>query len=119
MIPQLGGQIYAMAGMRTELNLKSDAPGVFSGVNTQFNGKGFQNQKFKAIAVLPGQFPVWVARAHTSAARLDSARYAELAHPSILQAPVFFSAVEPGLFDKIIQRYEHAHAPMPAVKTHE
>ena len=46
MIPQLAGQIYAMAGMTTQLNLAASRPGVYRGENTQFNGAGFQNEKF-------------------------------------------------------------------------
>jgi len=34
-IPALGGQIYAMAGMETRLHLLADAPGTFTGRNTQ------------------------------------------------------------------------------------
>ncbi len=43
-IPQLAGQIYAMAGMTTQQNLAADAPGTYRGENMQFNGMGFQNQ---------------------------------------------------------------------------
>ena len=46
LIPQLAGQIYAMAGMTTQLNLAASRPGVYRGENTQFNGTGFQNEKF-------------------------------------------------------------------------
>jgi cytochrome o ubiquinol oxidase subunit II len=116
MIPRLGGQIYAMAGMRTELNLKSDAPGTFAGANTQFNGKGFQNQKFKAIAVSADEFGAWAARVQALPVRLDGPRYAELSQKSVPAAPEFFSDVEPGLFDKVIERYNHGHAAMPAMK---
>lgn len=112
MIPQLGGQIYAMAGMRTELNLKSDASGTFLGQNTQFNGKGFQNQKFRAVAVPAEEFPAWVAKARVQAAgaMLDSPGYARLALQSVPGAPLFYSKVQPGLFEEIMGRYDHAAA---------
>jgi len=42
-IPQLGSQVYAMAGMQTELNLIADAPGRFVGRNTQYSGRGFSD----------------------------------------------------------------------------
>ena len=48
-IPQPAGQIYAMAGMTTQLNLAADAPGTYRGENTQFTGMGFQNQKFPVV----------------------------------------------------------------------
>jgi len=45
-IPQLGGQIYAMAGMRTRLHIYSDYTGTFDGLNTQINGDGFSYMHF-------------------------------------------------------------------------
>ena len=119
MIPRLGGQIYAMAGMRTQVNLKSDAPGIFAGENTQFNGKGFQNQKFKVLAVSPDEFTAWVARVQALPTRLDGPGYAGLSQRSGASAPVFFSEVEPGLFNKIIGRYKHRHAAMQAIKPND
>ncbi|HSW71020.1 MAG TPA: ubiquinol oxidase subunit II, partial [Gammaproteobacteria bacterium] len=40
-IPQLGGQIYAMAGMQTQLHLIADLPGRYRGLATNFSGEGF------------------------------------------------------------------------------
>ena len=51
LMPRLAGQIYAMAGMRTQLNFAADAPGSFRGENVQFNGMGFQNQKFEVASL--------------------------------------------------------------------
>lgn len=50
-IPSLGGQIYTMAGMVTQLNLQADRRGKLGSENSQFNGMGFQNQKFTASAI--------------------------------------------------------------------
>ncbi len=61
-IPSLGGQIYAMAGMVTRLNLKAQATGSFMGENTQYNGEGFQQQRFTAVAMSPDEFSAWVQR---------------------------------------------------------
>jgi len=38
-IPQLGNQIYAMAGMQTRLHLMADEPGTYAGQNQQFSGR--------------------------------------------------------------------------------
>ncbi len=51
LMPRLAGQIAVMAGMRTQLNIQADAPGSFFGENTQFNGFGFQNEKFAVDAM--------------------------------------------------------------------
>jgi cytochrome o ubiquinol oxidase subunit II len=119
MIPRLGGQIYAMAGMRTELNLKSDAPGIFAGENTQFNGKGFQNQKFKVLAVSPDEFAAWVARVQALPTRLDGPKYAEISQRAVASAPMYFSEVESGLFDKIMGRHHHGHGAMQPMKSND
>lgn len=104
-IPQLGSQIYAMAGMQTRLHLMADEAGVYSGQNQQFSGRGFSDMNFKAIAVSPEEFKAWVQRAGQSPHKLDPARMEELAKPSIGYPVTYFSSVKPGLFDDIIDKY--------------
>ena len=67
LMPRLAGQIYAMAGMRTQLNFAADAPGSYLGENVQFNGMGFQDQKFTVDAMDATGFDP-VARAGPGAA---------------------------------------------------
>lgn len=104
-IPQLAGQIYAMAGMQTRLHFLADAPGRFLGRNTQYSGAGFADQTFQAIAMEPGEFTAWVERVRNSGERLDGPRYRELARPSQADPVMYFT--EPGeqLYRGIIQRY--------------
>lgn len=102
MIPRLAGQIYAMAGMRTQLNFAADAPGSFWGENTQFNGIGFQNQKFDVSALDAGGFAHWLAETKAQPNRLDPAEYETLSRRSTLPHPLSFGAVDPGLFDRIV-----------------
>ena len=61
-IPQLGSQIYAMAGMMTRLHLMANEPGVYYGENQQFSGRGFSDMNFKAMATPREQFDVWVQK---------------------------------------------------------
>ena len=56
LMPNLAGQIYAMAGMTTQLNLVTSTSGTYWGENTQFNGLGFQKIKFRVLAVDPASF---------------------------------------------------------------
>jgi cytochrome o ubiquinol oxidase subunit 2 len=107
-IPALGGRIYAMAGMRTELNLLADAAGRFVGRNTQYSGDGFADQQFAAVAMSEGDFDAWVAHAAASPDRLDATTYAELARPSIAAPVAYYSAVEPDLFVGIIRKYDRS-----------
>jgi cytochrome o ubiquinol oxidase subunit 2 len=116
-IPQLGSQIYAMAGMRTRLHLLADEPGVYLGQNQQFSGPGFSYMNFDAIALPPEQFDAWVQKTKQSPNQLDLARYEEIGKPSIGYPVTYFSSVMPGLFDHIIGKYIPTAAnPFPVAK---
>jgi cytochrome o ubiquinol oxidase subunit 2 len=115
-IPQLGSQIYAMAGMQTRLHLMADEPGVYSGQNQQFSGRGFADMNFKAIAHSREQFEAWVLEARESPDRLDLTRYEELSKPSVGYPVTYFSSVEPDLFDSIIRKYTPGKNPGPVGK---
>ena len=117
-IPALGSQIYAMAGMVTKLNLIADRTGQLLGENTQFNGTGFQNQKFIASAMTPQDFAKWISDVRSTGRVLDSATYrhlaqksttgvarAELGTDAMPATAIYFSSVEPGFFDAIVNRY--------------
>ncbi|MEZ5788191.1 MAG: ubiquinol oxidase subunit II [Xanthobacteraceae bacterium] len=108
MIPALGGQIYAMAGMETRLNLLADEPGQFAGRNMQYSGSGFANQHFTAIATSDQDFEAWVAKARQSGKTLDNAAYEQLAKPSQLHPVTYYAAFEPNLFARIIAKYAPA-----------
>jgi cytochrome o ubiquinol oxidase subunit 2 len=102
LMPRLAGQIYAMAGMRTQLNFAAAAPGTFSGENAQFNGMGFQNQKFAVAALDADGFGRWLAQVKAQPNRLDGAEYQVLSRRTVLPNPLAFGAVDPGLFDRIV-----------------
>src|SRR5580704_3702159 len=42
-VPQLGSQIYTMAGMTSQLALQADTPGDYAGLSVQFSGDGFSD----------------------------------------------------------------------------
>jgi cytochrome o ubiquinol oxidase subunit 2 len=117
MIPALGGQIYAMAGMQTRLHLLSDKPGRFVGRNMQYSGRGFADQQFDAIATSKEEFDAWVAKAKASGSALDAETYGELAKPSTKVPVSYYSDVEPNLFDSIIAKWRQGDVtdPAPAV----
>ncbi len=102
LMPRLAGQIYAMAGMRTQLALQADGPGSFFGENVQFNGMGFQNEKFAVDAKDKAGFADWVAEVRAQPSRLDAAEYERLSRRSTLPHPLAFGAVEAGLFDRVV-----------------
>jgi cytochrome o ubiquinol oxidase subunit 2 len=105
-IPQLGSQIYAMAGMQTRLHLLADKPGTYAGQNQQFTGRGFADMHFQANAVSREEFESWVERIRQSPEKLDLERYRKLAKPSVGHHPVtYFSSVKPDLFVYILRKF--------------
>jgi cytochrome o ubiquinol oxidase subunit 2 len=101
-VPQLGSQIYTMAGMATELNLQADNPGSFPGLSAQFSGDGFSDMRFEVTAMAPGAFARWVDEAHAQGGALNLEQYALLAQPSSQEPPRTFGSVSAGLFDAIL-----------------
>jgi len=102
-IPKLGSQIYAMAGMQTQLSLVADKPGVFNGMSANFSGDGFADMRFKAVATDEAGFESWVAKAKAGPA-LDMASYPLLARPSENDAVRTYGAVDPKLYDAILMQ---------------
>ncbi len=105
-IPQLGSQIYAMAGMQTRLHLLADTPGTYSGHNQQFSGRGYSDMFFKANAVSREEFQSWVQKIRQSPEKLDLDRYEKLAKPSVNTPVTYFSAVQPDLFLYILRKFD-------------
>ncbi|WP_398287794.1 cytochrome ubiquinol oxidase subunit II [Sphingomonas nostoxanthinifaciens] len=108
LIPQLAGQIYAMAGMTSQLNLEASRAGVFRGENAQFNGQGFQAEKFDVIARTPAAFATWVGRVQASNHPLDAAATATIFRRSVLPHPVAFSAAPDDLFRRVLARSQES-----------
>jgi cytochrome o ubiquinol oxidase subunit II len=108
-IPQLGGQIYAMAGMQTKLHLVADEAGDYAGMSANFSGEGFSDMKFRAIATTPEAFAAWVNTVKASQAKLDGVNYAALAAPSEKHPVQYFSKVDANLFQKIVASYNNGH----------
>jgi cytochrome o ubiquinol oxidase subunit 2 len=101
-VPQLGSQIYTMAGMTSQLHLQADKPGKYLGLSAQFSGEGFADMRFD-VSVLPADaYAKWLADAKATGPTLDGAAYAALAKPSKAVAPATYKALAPGLFDSIV-----------------
>lgn len=107
-VPQLAGQIYAMAGMQTRLQMLADQPGTFVGRNSQYSGGGYSKQHFEVQAMSQADFEAWVARAKQAGSRLDATTYPALAAKSRANPITYYSTVEPKLFDSIIDKYRHS-----------
>lgn len=101
-VPKLAGQIYAMAGMTTQLHFAASEPGRFRGENTQFNGMGFQKQKFPVLAQSADDYAAWLARARAGGKTLDMDAFKTLSARSTRAEPILFGSVTPGLFQSIL-----------------
>ena len=81
-VPQLGSQIYTMAGMATQLNLQADKPGTYPGLSAQFSGDGFSDMRFDAAGRAAGRVrQLGYDGARAGGRRWTTAAYAALAQP--------------------------------------
>ena len=101
-VPQLGSQIYTMAGMVTTLHLRADKPGSYPGLSAQFSGAGFSDMRFEVAALPADRFDAWVAETRKGEGSLDASRYRQLAQPASGVAPTTFASVGADLFDAIV-----------------
>jgi len=100
-VPRLGSQIYAMAGMATQLHLQASQPGRYAGLSAQFSGDGFSDMHFDVDAMPQADYDSWASQVRNQGPALDAAAYAALAKPGIA-APGTYRAVAANLFDDIV-----------------
>jgi cytochrome o ubiquinol oxidase subunit 2 len=111
-VPQLGSQIYTMAGMMTRVQLQADYAGTYRGLSANFSGDGFADMRFAVDAVPAWEFERWVhAVRRGSTPALDLQTYADLARPSRAIAPATYRGVVPGLFEAIMNAGMNRQAP--------
>lgn len=104
-IPQLGGQIYAMPGMSTQLHLIADKAGAYDGSSANLSGRGFSGMRFTAQAGSQTNFTNWLETARSSSSQLNQAAYDQLSKPSENNSAALYSSVEHDLYDKIVLKY--------------
>lgn len=104
-IPDLGGQIYAMPGMKTELNLIADNTGEFRGSSANISGEGFAGMYFVTKASTEEDFQKWVKSVKESKDNLDFKTYQQLALPSQNQPVGLYQLKDDGLFNQIMMKY--------------
>jgi cytochrome o ubiquinol oxidase subunit 2 len=115
-IPALGSQIYAMGGMVTQLNLEASKAGRFLGENTMYNGSGFHQQQFTAVAMTPDEFGAWVRKIRANGIPLDTSAYKALSQRSTREqvvaalpqstphdGNVYLKDVSPTLFPAVVE----------------
>lgn len=104
-IPQLGGQIYAMAGMQTKLHLMADNPGTYNGSSANLSGKGFAGMKFTAVSSSKDDFSTWVQTVWESPDRLDMNELEQLMKPSENNPVKLYGARDEAIYDTVMMKY--------------
>ena len=125
-IPALGSQIYAMGGMVSQLNLEASKPGRSLGENTMYNGNGFREQKFTALAMTPVEFKAWVNHVRATGIPLDAKimklvsqqgtrgeLVAALPQAASNGGSVYFSGVSKSLFPAVVKAVMDGKTTLP------
>jgi len=103
-IPNLGGQIYAMPGMNTELHLMADKAGTFRGSSANISGRDFADMSFTAKAGSVSEFKDWVNQAKQSGSELSVNNYNLLSKPGAGSVN-YYSSLSPGLYNHTVLKY--------------
>lgn len=109
-IPEIGTQIYAMAGMQTQLHLIANKQGTFMGYSSNYSGAGFSDMKFNALSMSSDDFNAWVAKVRASSNALNPQVYEQLTKPTEKVAPIYYSSVTDGLFKQAVDKYMTTHS---------
>ena len=104
-IPRLGGQIYAMSGMRSILYLSADAVDEYRGSSANISGKGFSGMAFTAKSTTKEDFEQWVQSVRSSETSLNKNTYQQLAKQSEYNPAAFYRLETENLFDWIMMQY--------------
>jgi cytochrome o ubiquinol oxidase subunit II len=107
-IPQLGSQIYVMAGMRTRLNLLANHSGRLEGMNTQYNGIGFAAMHFPVDVMTQDDMQKWAKSMRKSALPMTPTSYQQLLLPSIGAKPQTYKNISKTLFEDVLNLYMHS-----------
>ncbi|WP_249274129.1 ubiquinol oxidase subunit II [Parachlamydia sp. AcF125] len=106
-IPQLGGQIYAMPQMKTQLHLIASEKGDFRGCSANISGEGFAGMHFITRASSEEEYHQWVESAKQSSRVLNTEEYHKLALPSSYVPPQIYRLKDGSLFEQVLMKYMH------------
>jgi cytochrome o ubiquinol oxidase subunit 2 len=103
--PTMAGMIYAMPGMESKLHAVVNRRGDSWGYSANYTGQGFSDMRFKLRALPRAEFDAWVARVKSGGGgALDARRYVSLEQPSEKVPAMYFGAVQPDLFGRVVNR---------------
>jgi cytochrome o ubiquinol oxidase subunit 2 len=102
--PTMAGMVYAMPGMRSTLHAVLNRPGDYEGMSANYSGAGFSDMRFRLRGLGTAEFNRWVAETRASGRTLPTDEYLRLERPSEKVRAIRFAAVQPGLFDRVVNR---------------
>ena len=110
-IPQLGSQIYSMAGMQTKVHIKATENGIYKGFAAHYNGDGFSDMKYNVKVESTKDFNNWVnnVKSNNNYKMLDIPSYKKLQQKTINDPVSYYSGVTPNLFKKIMMQYKSSN----------
>ena len=110
-VPALAGMIYTMPGMETKLHAVLNREGTFKGLSSHYSGAGFSGMNFPVYALQSSGFDQWVEKVRTSQAgqgkgqgQLTRAAFLTVEKPSEYVPAMYYSGVQGGLFDRVVNR---------------
>jgi cytochrome o ubiquinol oxidase subunit 2 len=104
-IPQLGGQMYAMTGMSSQLNLMANSIGDFAGSAAEVNGQGFSGMKFVVRSSSQDDFNHWIETVKQGTSTLNQEEYNALAKPSENNSPTYYASIDENIYNNVIAKY--------------
>jgi cytochrome o ubiquinol oxidase subunit II len=104
-IPSLGGQIYAMPGMKTQLHLIANEEGQYRGSSANISGEGFAGMTFITEATDEESYQAWLETAKQSPQELNMETYQMLASPSKNSPAETYRLEDDNLFRHIVMKY--------------
>lgn len=106
-VPELGGQIYAMPSMKTELNLIANETGDFRGSSANISGEGFASMHFITRASSEDDYNKWIAEAGKSSKSLNLEEYNKMVAPTVDNPPEQYKLADENLFMQILHKFMH------------
>lgn len=104
-IPALAGQIYAMAGMQTELNAVINKAGDYRGFGANYSGLGFSHMDFDFRGLDHDGFDGWVEKVRSEGGKeMSRQAFLQLDQPSIDNPVTYYSSVDGELWEAIINQ---------------
>lgn len=104
-IPRLGGMIYAMPGMKTQLYLISEEEGTFRGSSANISGKGFAGMTFETKVTSDEAYRDWIKSVKTSNNPFGMKEYEKLAKPSENNPVEHYQLTDDRVFHQILMKY--------------